>query len=65
MQHCTDQDENHQLRPLRDQAEQDTDVHQDDDEYSVKHTVTEATSTQPEQLLTVFLPTDHITIQTE
>ena len=60
-----DQDENHQQHPLRDQAEQDTDVHQDDDEHSAKDPIAEATSTQPEQLLTVFLPTNDITIPTE
>ena len=54
-----------QQHPLQDQAEQDTDVHQDDDELSAKDTVAETTSTQPEQLLTVFLPTNHITIPTE
>ena len=32
---------------------------------SAKDTVKEATSTQPEQLLTVFLPTDNVTIPTE
>ena len=47
------------------QAGQDTDVHQDDDEHAAKDPVTEATSTQPEQSCTVFLPTDDITIQTE
>ena len=42
-----------------------TDVHQDNDEHSAKDTVAEATSTQPEQLLTVFLPTDDVTTPTE
>ena len=64
-QHCTDTDENHQQCPLRDQAEQDTLVHQDSDEHSAKDTVAEATSTQSEQLLTVFLPTNEVTIPTE
>ena len=40
-------------------------MHQDNDEHSAKDTVTEATSTQPEQLLTVFLPIDDVTIPTE
>ena len=52
-----DQDKNHQQHPLRDQAEQDTDVHQDDDEHLAKDPIAEATSTQPEQLQYFFLPT--------
>ena len=51
-QHHTDQDENHQQCQLQDQAEQDTDVHHDDDEHSAKDPVAEAT--QSEQSLTAF-----------
>ena len=58
-QHCIDQP------PLPDQAEKDADAHQDDDEHLDKDPVAEATSTQPEQLLTVFLPTNDITLPTE
>ena len=64
-QHCIDTDEKHRQHPLREQTEQDIDVHQDDNEHSVKDSVAEATSTQPEQLPTVFLPTNDITIPTE
>ena len=63
-QHCMDQDENCQQHPLPHQTEKDTDVHQDD-EHSAKDPIAEATSTHPEHLLTVFLPTDNITIPTE
>ena len=34
-------------------------------EHSAKDPIAEATSTQPEQLLTVLLPTDDVTISTE
>ena len=40
-------------------------VHQDDDEHSAKNTVVEPTSTQSDQPLTVFLPTDDVTMTTE
>ena len=60
-----DTEENHQQCPLQDQAEQDTEVCQDDDEYSAKGTIAEATSTQSEQLPTVFLPTNEVTIPIE
>ena len=63
--HCTHTDENHQQHPLQDQAEQDTEVHQDDNEHSAKDTAAKVTSTQSEQLLTGFLPTDEVTIPTE
>ena len=64
-QHGTNTDKNCQQHLSRDQAEQDTDIHQDEDEQSTKDTVAEATSTQSEQLLTVFLPTNEVTIPTE
>ena len=55
-----------QQRLLREHAEQDTEVHQDDeDEQSAKDTVAEVTSTQSEQPLPVFLPTDEVIIPTE
>ena len=50
---------------MQDQVEQDTDVHHDDDEHSAKDPVAEATSTKPEQSLTVFLPTDNVTKPTK
>ena len=46
-------------------AEQDIDVHNDDGKHTTKDPVAEATSTQPEQLLTAFLPTNDVTIPTE
>ena len=64
-QHYADQDENHQQCRLQDQAEQNTDVHHDDNEHTAKDPFTEATSAQPEQSLTAFLPTNDITIPTE
>ena len=63
--HHIDQNVNHQQCQLQDQAEQDTDVHQDDDEHTANDSVAEATSTQPEQSLPVFLPTNDVTIPTE
>ena len=62
---CADTDERHQQRPLLEHAEQDTVVHQDDDEHSAKNTVVELTSIQSNQTLTVFLPTDDVTMLTE
>ena len=50
---------------MQGQAEQDIDVHHDDDEHTANDLVTEATSTQPEQPLTTSLPTDDVTIPTE
>ena len=49
---------------MQDQAEQDTDVHHDDDEHTANDSVVEATLTQPEQSLPVVLPTNDITIPT-
>ena len=63
-QHHTNQDENYQQCQLQDQAEQDADVHHDDDEHAADDSVTEATSTPPKQSLMAFLPTN-ITIPTE
>ena len=40
-------------------------VHQDDDEHSAKNAVVEPISTQSDQPLTVFLPTDDIIMPTE
>ena len=40
-------------------------VHQDDDEHSAKNNVVEPTSIQSDQPLTVFLPTDDVTMLTE
>ena len=40
-------------------------VHQDDDEHSAKNAATEPTSTQSDQSLMVFLPTDDIIMLTE
>ena len=57
--------QNRQQRQLQDQAEQDTDVHQDDDEHTANDSVTEATSTQPEQSIPVLPLTNDITIPTE
>ena len=42
-----------------------TQAEQDNNEHPAKYTVAETTSTQQEQLLTVFLPTDDVTIPTE
>ena len=64
-QHCTDRDKNHQQCQLQDQAEQDTDICHDNDEHTAKEPVAEATSTQPEQSLTAFFPTNEVTIPTE
>ena len=63
--HHIDQDKSHQQCQLQDQAEQDTDVHHDNDEHAADYSVAEATSTQPEQSLTAFLPTNDIIIPTE
>ena len=63
-QHRTDRDENCQQCQSQDQAEQDADVYHDD-EHAADDSVTEATSTQPEQSLTALLPTDDVTIPTE
>ena len=65
LQHHIDRDVNHQQCQLQDQAEQNTDVHHDDNEHTASDSATEATSTQPEQSLPVFLPTDDITMPTE
>ena len=64
-QHHINRDVNRHQCQLHDQAEQDTDVHHDDDEYTANDPVTETTSTQPEQSLTAFLSTNNITIPTE
>ena len=64
-QHRIDQDVNHQQHQLQDQAEQDADVHHDDDDHTANDSVTEGTSTQPEQSLAELLPTNDITIPTE
>ena len=61
----TDTDKRCQQCPLQEHAEQDTEVHQDDKEHSVKDTVVEATSTQSDQSPTVFLPTDDVTMPIE
>ena len=63
-QHHTNRDENHQQHQLQDQAEQDAHVHHDD-EHAADDSVTEATSTQTEQSLAAFLPTNDVTIPTE
>ena len=65
LQTCTDTDERHQQHPSPEHAEQDAVVHHDDDEHSAKNTVVEATSTQSDQSLTVFLPPDDVTMPTE
>ena len=62
---CTDTDEKHQQHPSPEHAEQDAVVHQDDDEHSAKNAVMEPTSTQSDQSLTVFLPTDDVIMPTE
>ena len=62
---CKDTDERCQQCPLQEHAEQDTEVHQDDDEHSAKDTAVEATSTQSDQSLTIFLPTNDVTMSTE
>ena len=64
-QHHIDQDVNHQQCQLQGLAEQDTDVHHDDNEHTANDSVTEAILTQPEQSLPVVLPTDDITIPTK
>ena len=46
-------------------ADQDTEVHQDDDEHLPKNTAREPTSIHSDQLLTVLLPTDDIMMPTE
>ena len=63
-QHHINRDINHQCQ-LQEQAQQDTDVHHDYDEHTANDSVTEATSTQPGQSLTVFPPTDDVTIPAE
>ena len=57
--------ENCQQHQLQDQAEQDTDVHQDNNEHTTNDYVAEATTTQSEQSLPVLSPTDGITIPTK
>ena len=64
-QQCINQDVNHQQHQLQDQAEQDADVHDDDDDCTANDSVTEGTSIQSEQSLTELLPTNDITIPTE
>ena len=64
-QHHIDQDVICQQHQLQNQAEQDADVHHDDDDQTANDSVTEGTSTQPEQSLAELLPTDDITIPTE
>ena len=63
--HHINQDKSCQQCQLQDQAEQDTDVHHDDDDHTADDSVMKATSTPPEQSLTAFLPTNDITIPTE
>ena len=65
LQHHINRDVSHQQCQLQDQAEQDADVHHDDDDHTANDSVAEGTSLQPEQLLTAFLPTDDVTIPTE
>ena len=62
---CTDTDEKHQQCPSPEHAEQYAAVHQDDDEHPAKNTAIEPTSTQSDQPLTAFLPTDDVTMLTE
>ena len=62
---CTDTDEKHQQHLSPEHAEQDTVVHQDDDEHPAQNTAVEPTSTQSDQPLTVFLPTDDVIMSTE
>ena len=65
LQPCTDTDERGQQHLSPKYAEQDAAVHQDDDEHSAKNTVVEPTSTQSDQPLTVFLPTNNVTMPNE
>ena len=51
--------------PSPELAEQDTAVHQDDDEHPAPNAAIEPTSTQSDQPLTVFLPTDDVIMLTE
>ena len=62
---CTDTDEKHQQHLSPEHAEQDAVVHQDDNEHSAKNGAIEPTSTQSDQMLTVFLPTDNVKMPTE
>ena len=50
---------------LQDQAEQDKDIHHDNNDCTANDSITEGTSTQLEQSLTELLPTNDITIPTE
>ena len=43
-QQCIDRDVNHQQHQLQDQAEQDADVHHDNDDCTANNSVTEGTS---------------------
>ena len=61
---CTNTDKRHQQCPLPEHAEQEMVIHQDGDEHSAKNIVVEPTS-KSDQPLTVFLPTDDITMLTE
>ena len=64
LQPCTDTDQKHQQRPSPEYAEQDIEVHQDEDEHLAKDTAVEAISTQSDRSITVFLPTNDVTIPT-
>ena len=64
-QHHIDRDVNYQQHQLQDQAEQDADVHQDDEDCTANDSVTEGTLIQTKQSLTELLPTDDVTIPTE
>ena len=61
----TNTDEKHQQHLSPEHAEQDAVVHQDDNEHSAKNGAIAPTSTQSDQLLTVFFPTDNIKMSTE
>ena len=54
-----------QQRPSAECVEQDTDIHQEDEEHPSKNVVREPTSIHSDQLLTVFLPTDDVIMPTE
>ena len=62
---CTDTDKKHQQRLSPEHAEQNAAVYQDDDEHSAENAAIEPTSTQSDQSLTAFLPTDDVTMPTE
>ena len=62
---CTDTNEKCQQCPSPGHVEKDAAEHQVDNEHSAENAAVEPTSTQSDQPLTVFLPTDNVIMPTE